>query len=85
MKTRSHPWIDATLVVRTGALPQINTGIAGREAGVGMVGAGLVRAPVECFVDAVNALAARRRRPDVPFAPIHARSALRSVGGEADR
>jgi hypothetical protein len=52
--------IDATLVVRSGVVPQINTGIAGREAGVGMVGAGLVTAPIGCFVDAVNALAARR-------------------------
>jgi hypothetical protein len=46
------------LVVRTGVRPQINTGVAGREPGVGMVGAGLVEAPMEVFVDAVNALAA---------------------------
>ncbi len=51
--------IDATLVVRTGVAPQINTGIAGREAGVGMVGAGLVEAPMECFVKAVRGLAER--------------------------
>lgn len=51
--------IDATLVVRTGVVPQINTGVAGNEAGVGMVGAGLVKAPFECFVDAVNTLAER--------------------------
>ena len=51
--------IDATLVVRTGVVPQINTGVAGNEAGVGMVGAGLVKAPFECFVEAVNALAER--------------------------
>ena len=50
--------IDATLVVRTGVAPQINTGIAGREAGVGMVGAGLVEAPMECFVKAVRGVAA---------------------------
>lgn len=49
--------IDAALVVRTGVAPQINTGIAGREPGVGMVGAGLVEAPMECFVQAVRALA----------------------------
>jgi len=49
--------IDAVLVARTGVVPQINTGIAGREPGVGMVGAGLVQAPIRCFVDAVNALA----------------------------
>ena len=49
--------IDAILVARTGVRPQINTGVAGKEAGVGMVGAGLVEAPMECFVRAVNALA----------------------------
>jgi hypothetical protein len=49
--------IDATLVLRTGILPQINTGIAGRVAGTGQVGAGLVNPPIECFVAAVNALA----------------------------
>ena len=49
--------IDAVRVVRTGVTPVINTGIAGREAGVGMVGAGVVDAPMACFVDAVRALA----------------------------
>jgi hypothetical protein len=34
--------IDVTRVVRSGILPQINTGIAGRVAGTGQVGAGLV-------------------------------------------
>jgi hypothetical protein len=50
--------IDATRVVRTEVRPQINTGIAGKVPGTGMVGAGLVEAPMECFVQAVNALAA---------------------------
>ena len=50
--------IDATLVLRTGIAPQINTGIAGREPGVGMVGAGLVEAPMACFLEGVQALAA---------------------------
>jgi len=49
--------IDAILVARTGVRPQINTGVAGKEPGVGMVGAGLVEAPMACFVQAVNALA----------------------------
>lgn len=49
--------IDATRVVRTGVRPQINTGVAGKVPGTGMVGAGLVEAPMECFVDGVNALA----------------------------
>ena len=50
--------IDVTRVVRTGILPQINTGIAGRVAGTGQVGAGLVTPPMACFVDALSALAA---------------------------
>ncbi len=51
--------IDATQVLRTGVLPQINTGMAGRVAGVGQVGAGLVNPPAECFTEAVQALAER--------------------------
>ncbi len=50
--------IDVVLVARTGLLPQINTGMAGREAGVGQVGAGLVKPPQECFERALSALAA---------------------------
>ncbi|TDE00283.1 DUF1116 domain-containing protein [Jiangella asiatica] len=50
--------IDATLVARTGILPQINTGIAGRVAGTGQVGAGLVKPPPECFTSALKELAA---------------------------
>jgi hypothetical protein len=38
-------------------LPFVNTGIAGREAGVGQVGAGLVEPPMEAFAGAVLALA----------------------------
>src|SRR4051794_11195353 len=49
--------IDVTAVVRTGILPQINTGMAGRVAGVGQVGAGLVTPPAEVFPAAVHALA----------------------------
>ena len=44
---------------RTGILPQINTGMAGRVAGVGQVGAGLVTPPAEIFPKALAALAAR--------------------------
>ena len=49
--------IDVTKVLRTGILPQINTGMAGRVAGTGQVGAGLVTPPVECFRAALAALA----------------------------
>jgi hypothetical protein len=51
--------IDVTKVVRTGILPVINTGIAGRVAGTGQVGAGLVVPPAEVFTAALDALAAR--------------------------
>jgi hypothetical protein len=50
--------IDVTSVVRSGVLPQINTGMAGRVAGTGQVGAGLVTPPMPCFTQALEALAA---------------------------
>jgi hypothetical protein len=49
--------IDIRKVVDTGILPIINTGIAHREAGVGQIGAGITRAPLACFTQAVSALA----------------------------
>ncbi|HXA61453.1 MAG TPA: DUF1116 domain-containing protein [Streptosporangiaceae bacterium] len=48
--------IDVTKVVRTGILPVINTGIAGKVAGTGQVGAGLVSPPAEIFTAALEAL-----------------------------
>lgn len=51
--------IDVTRVCRTGILPQINTGMAGKVAGTGQVGAGLVKPPAECFIAALEALARR--------------------------
>jgi hypothetical protein len=53
--------IDVTNVVRTGILPQINTGIAGRVAGTGQVGAGLVTPPAAVFPAALRQLAERAR------------------------
>jgi hypothetical protein len=53
--------IDVTKVCRTGILPQINTGMAGRRAGVGQVGAGLVTPPAEIFPKALSSLADRAR------------------------
>jgi len=44
--------IDVRRIVETGIQPLINTGIAHRQAGVGQVGAGLVRAPLEPFLEA---------------------------------
>ncbi|HJY76230.1 MAG TPA: DUF1116 domain-containing protein [Burkholderiales bacterium] len=49
--------IDARRVVDTGMLPVINTGIAHKEPGVGQIGAGVTRAPLACFTQAVAALA----------------------------
>ena len=51
--------IDVRKVVDSNVLPIINTGIAHKEAGVGQVGAGLVRPPAACFEDALRALAAQ--------------------------
>jgi hypothetical protein len=49
--------IDIRLVVETGLVPTINTGIAHREPGVGQVGAGVVKAPLKCFEEALVAFA----------------------------
>ncbi|WP_201756915.1 DUF1116 domain-containing protein [Isachenkonia alkalipeptolytica] len=49
--------IDIRKVVETGILPVINTGIAHKDAGVGQVGAGLVRPPLNCFEEALEAFA----------------------------
>lgn len=48
--------IDARRVLDTNIMPIINTGIAHREAGVGQIGAGITRAPLDCFAQAVKAL-----------------------------
>jgi len=47
--------IDLLKVEETGILPAINTGIAHKEPGVGMVGAGLAKPPQKCFDDALEA------------------------------
>ena len=68
--------------MRTGILPQINTGIAGRVAGTGQVGAGLVTPPMECFVAALRALAAaapRLTRSTVDSSAIMGQSALPEI------
>lgn len=41
--------IDVRLVIETGTLARLNTGITHRKPGIGMVGAGLLRAPAPCF------------------------------------
>jgi len=52
--------IDIRKVVKTGITPRVNTGIAHRKPGVGQVGAGLVRPPMACFEQALEAFAAQR-------------------------
>ncbi len=49
--------IDLRKVVDLGVTPRVNTGIAHREAGIGQVGAGLVRPPIEIFEEALVAFA----------------------------
>lgn len=48
--------IDIRKVVQTGITPVINTGIAHKKAGIGQVGAGVARAPLACFEQALGAL-----------------------------
>lgn len=53
--------IDAARICRTGVMPVVNTGIAGRVAGTGQIGAGLVTPPLSCFTAALHGFAARNR------------------------
>jgi len=49
--------IDIRLVLETGLAPTINTGIAHKNPGVGQVGAGVVKAPMACFTQALGGFA----------------------------
>ncbi len=49
--------IDIRKVVEKGITPRVNTGVAHKDAGVGQVGAGLVRPPMSLFEDALVAFA----------------------------
>ncbi|MDQ2780536.1 MAG: DUF1116 domain-containing protein [Pseudomonadota bacterium] len=49
--------IDVRKVLQTGILPVISTAIAHKDAGIGMIGAGITYPPVECFEAALLALA----------------------------
>jgi hypothetical protein len=48
--------IDVRRVVQGGVTPIFNTGIAHRTPGIGQIGAGFARAPLECFTAALEAL-----------------------------
>jgi len=49
--------IDIRKVVDTGIRPVLTTGIAHKQAGVGQIGAGIVRTPMACYTQALSALA----------------------------
>ncbi|MDZ4735166.1 MAG: DUF1116 domain-containing protein [Rhodospirillaceae bacterium] len=49
--------IDIFRVVETGVLPAMDIGVAGRDGG--QIGAGIVRAPIECFTGAIKKYEAR--------------------------
>jgi hypothetical protein len=49
--------IDIRKVMQTGILPVISTAIAHKEAGIGMIGAGITHPPAECFEQALLAFA----------------------------
>ena len=49
--------IDVRKVVDTGIRPLLTTGIAHKDAGVGQIGAGIVRVPMACYLKALSAIA----------------------------
>jgi hypothetical protein len=51
--------LDVRKVIDTGIRPVVTTGIAHRQAGIGQIGAGIVRVPMACFTQATLALAER--------------------------
>jgi len=51
--------IDARKVIATGVCPVFNTGIAHRDPGVGQIGAGYGRVPIECFAASLAASGGR--------------------------
>ena len=53
--------IDIRKVVETGISPVINTGIAHRKPGIGQIGAGITSAPMDCFMQALEAFAESRQ------------------------
>ena len=57
--------IDITRVGSSGILPVINTAIAHKDAGVGMIGAGIVHPPFACFEKAITA----SDPPNAPYDP----------------
>ncbi len=51
--------IDIRKICDTGIRPVVTTGIAHKKAGIGQIGAGIVRPPMACFTQALGAFAQR--------------------------
>ena len=71
-------------MVETGIQPLINTGIAHREAGVGQVGAGLVRAPIGPFLAAFDQVWASGGVPHAIFPTSYDELLRLTAGSPAD-
>lgn len=54
--------IDIRKVIDTGIMPVINTAIAHKDAGIGMIGAGITYPPVEAFEKAIQSFAAQQAK-----------------------
>ena len=54
--------IDITKVVEKGILPFIDTGVAHKDPGIGQVGAGVLSAPMEPFIEAATGLAEQLKK-----------------------
>jgi hypothetical protein len=55
--------IDIIKVTQNGSTPLINTAIASKQAGVGMIGAGIAVAPIDLFIQAARAYKSRITQP----------------------
>jgi hypothetical protein len=51
--------IDIRRVIETGITPVIDSAIAHKVPGIGMIGSGIVRAPLACFQQALEAFEQR--------------------------
>jgi len=51
--------VDIRKVIETGVTPIINTGVAHKKPGIGQIGAGILRANMKCFRDALEAFAGK--------------------------
>jgi hypothetical protein len=77
--------IDVRLVVQPGILPQIDTGMAHREPGVGQVGAGLVKPPRPVLGSRVPEAPCRPARPPPARPPAPEPMTTRSIGARIPR